>query len=89
MRQDLRQKLLRALAARTAEEVFLQRILDDLKGVIKGELLFDDLSRILYSTDASIFQVQPLGVVVPTDEETEIARQTRDLLLATDLETVR
>ena len=30
MRQDLRQKLLRALAARTAEEVFFQRILDDL-----------------------------------------------------------
>src|SRR5262249_2046309 len=36
---------------------------------MKGELLFDDLSRVLYSTDASIFQVQPLGVVVPRDEE--------------------
>src|SRR5439155_25339161 len=37
--------------------------------LIKGELLFDELSRSLYSTDASIFQVQPLGVVVPRDEE--------------------
>jgi FAD/FMN-containing dehydrogenase/Fe-S oxidoreductase len=46
-----------------------ERILDDLKGVLKGELLFDELSRALYSTDASIFQVEPLGVVVPQDEE--------------------
>jgi FAD/FMN-containing dehydrogenase/Fe-S oxidoreductase len=44
------------------------RIQDDLKGLVKGDLLFDELSRALYSTDASIFQVQPLGVVVPRDE---------------------
>lgn len=46
-----------------------QHIRDDLRGGIKGELLFDDLSRRLYSTDASIFQVLPAGVVVPRDEE--------------------
>ena len=46
-----------------------ERIRDDLKGIVKGELLFDDLSRMLYSTDASIFEVQPAGVVVPRDEE--------------------
>ena len=46
-----------------------ERICDDLRGIIKGELLFDDLSRALYSTDASIFQVQPLGVVMPRNEE--------------------
>src|SRR6202030_3629875 len=40
-----------------------------LKRLIKGELLFDDLSRALYSTDASIFQVKPLGIVVPRDED--------------------
>ena len=45
------------------------RIRDDLKGFFKGELLFDELARTLYSTDASIFQVQPLGVAVPRDEE--------------------
>ncbi len=45
------------------------RIRDDLKGFFKGELLFDDLSRALYSTDASIFQVMPLGVAVPRTEE--------------------
>jgi FAD/FMN-containing dehydrogenase/Fe-S oxidoreductase len=46
-----------------------RHIRDDLRGIIKGDLLFDELSRTLYSTDASIFQVQPLGVVVPRDEE--------------------
>ncbi|HMF11060.1 MAG TPA: FAD-binding oxidoreductase, partial [Gemmataceae bacterium] len=45
------------------------RICDDLRGIVRGDLLFDDLSRVLYSTDASIFQVQPLGVVVPRDEQ--------------------
>jgi FAD/FMN-containing dehydrogenase/Fe-S oxidoreductase len=46
-----------------------EHIREDLTGIIKGEVLFDDLSRVLYSTDASIFQVQPAGVVVPRDEE--------------------
>ncbi len=45
------------------------RIVDDLRGIVKGELLFDDLSRALYSTDASIFQITPAGVVVPRDED--------------------
>ena len=44
------------------------RLEDDLKGFFKGELLFDDLSRALYSTDASIFQIQPIGAVAPRDE---------------------
>jgi FAD/FMN-containing dehydrogenase/Fe-S oxidoreductase len=45
------------------------RVHDDLKGIVKGELLFDDLSRVLYSTDASMFEVRPLGVVLPRDED--------------------
>src|SRR5262245_60164935 len=32
---------------------------------IRGEVLFDAASRGRYSTDASIYQVQPIGVVVP------------------------
>ncbi|HYV37812.1 MAG TPA: FAD-binding protein, partial [Gemmataceae bacterium] len=44
------------------------RLSDDLKGLFQGELHFDSLTRALYSTDASIFQVQPLGVAVPRDE---------------------
>lgn len=50
------------------DEAQRDNIRDDLKGLLKGELLFDDISRALYSTDASIFQVRPLGVVVPRDE---------------------
>jgi len=46
-----------------------EQLAEDLKGVLKGELHFDDLARALYSTDASIFQVRPLGIVVPQDEE--------------------
>jgi FAD/FMN-containing dehydrogenase/Fe-S oxidoreductase len=52
----------------TVDEPQRQRIRDDLKGLLQGELLFDPLSRALYSTDASIFQVEPAGVVVPRDE---------------------
>jgi FAD/FMN-containing dehydrogenase/Fe-S oxidoreductase len=44
------------------------RIRDDLRGIVRGDLLFDELSRVLYSTDASIFQVEPAGIVAPRDE---------------------
>jgi FAD/FMN-containing dehydrogenase/Fe-S oxidoreductase len=53
----------------TVDQPRRERIRDDLRGIVRGELLFDDLSTNLYSTDASIFQVRPLGVVVPRDEE--------------------
>ncbi|MDP7668627.1 MAG: FAD-binding protein, partial [Rhodospirillales bacterium] len=32
---------------------------------IEGEVLFDAFSRGRYSTDASIYQIEPIGVVVP------------------------
>ena len=32
---------------------------------IKGEVLFDRFSRGRYSTDASIYQIEPIGVVIP------------------------
>src|SRR5437016_14247567 len=31
----------------------------------KGDIYFDRYSRLLYSTDASIYQIEPIGVVVP------------------------
>jgi FAD/FMN-containing dehydrogenase/Fe-S oxidoreductase len=34
---------------------------------IRGEVRFDALSRTLYSTDASIYEIVPVGVVVPRD----------------------
>lgn len=45
------------------------RIRDDLSGQLRGELLFDEVTRAAYSTDASAFQVRPAGVVVPRDED--------------------
>ena len=32
---------------------------------LQGEVLFDRFSRGRYSTDASIYQIEPIGVVVP------------------------
>ncbi len=40
-------------------------IANRLEGELEGELLFDSFSRGLYSTDASIYQIEPVGVVVP------------------------
>jgi len=39
-----------------------------LKREIEGDVLFDRFSRGRYSTDASIYQVDPVGVVIPKNE---------------------
>jgi FAD/FMN-containing dehydrogenase/Fe-S oxidoreductase len=39
-----------------------------LRRELRGEVLFDEGSRGRYSTDASIYQIKPLGVVIPADE---------------------
>ena len=44
-----------------------------LRREVKGAVLFDAASRGRYSTDASIYQVEPLGVVVPATEEDALA----------------
>jgi FAD/FMN-containing dehydrogenase/Fe-S oxidoreductase len=36
-----------------------------LAGVVEGDVLFDAASRGRYATDASIYQVEPIGVLVP------------------------
>jgi len=40
-----------------------------LRREIQGEVLFDAGSRGRYSTDASIYQIEPVGVVVPKSEQ--------------------
>jgi FAD/FMN-containing dehydrogenase/Fe-S oxidoreductase len=43
---------------------------------LEGEVLFDAASRGRYSTDASIYQIDPVGVVVPkTERDAQIALQ--------------
>ena len=48
-------------------------IAHELKNQISGEIRFDDMSRALWSTDASIYQIKPLGVVLPKSTEDVIA----------------
>ena len=44
-----------------------------LKREIRGAVLFDAASRGRYSTDASIYQIEPVGVVVPQTEDDALA----------------
>jgi len=44
---------------------------------ISGEVRFDEISRALYSTDASVYQIRPQGVVLPKTRE--------DILRAIDI----
>jgi len=41
----------------------------ELRRVVAGDVRFDAASRLLYSTDASMYQVEPVGVVVPRDRD--------------------
>jgi FAD/FMN-containing dehydrogenase/Fe-S oxidoreductase len=43
------------------------RIADDLRRLIRGEVRFGRHDRLLYATDASLYQVEPIGVVIPRD----------------------
>jgi len=58
---------------------------DDIENALKrrvsGEVRFDPFSRVLYSTDASIYQMEPVGVVIPRNVEDvlaviEVAKET-------------
>src|ERR671937_2935953 len=40
-----------------------------LKSRLNGEVRFDRASRLMYSTDASIYEIEPIGVVVPRTHE--------------------
>jgi FAD/FMN-containing dehydrogenase/Fe-S oxidoreductase len=51
--------------------------ISELNRHFRGEVLTDSASRILYSTDASIYQMMPLGVVIPQSQD--------DLICAVEL----
>src|SRR6202140_3063743 len=36
---------------------------------VRGEVRFDRASRLMYSTDASIYEIEPIGVVIPRTHE--------------------
>ena len=41
----------------------------ELARAVDGEVRFDKVSRALYSTDASVYQIEPIGVVIPRSPE--------------------
>jgi FAD/FMN-containing dehydrogenase/Fe-S oxidoreductase len=51
-----------------------------LRQSLDGEVRFDRISRALYSTDASVYQIQPLGVVLPrtVDDVVRVVELARD-----------
>src|SRR5262245_23234285 len=51
-----------------------------LEAAVDGEVRFDKVSRALYSTDASVYQIEPLGVVIPRSSEAVV----RAIVLAAD-----
>ena len=64
----------------------LRDLVHDLRRRVRGEVRFDAVSRALYSTDASIYEIEPLGVVLPRDADDvqaviEAARAARAPLL--------
>ena len=68
------------MAAPTKSPPISHRLAERLRRNIEGEVLFDAFSRGRYSTDASMYQIEPVGVVVPRTEDDvraalEIARE--------------
>jgi FAD/FMN-containing dehydrogenase/Fe-S oxidoreductase len=67
------------------DEFFSQKrqlLLEHLRKEVDGEVRFDPPSCKLYSTDASLYQIMPLGVVIPRSEQglltaVQIALETR------------
>ncbi len=45
----------------------------ELRKLVSGEVRFDAFSKVLYSTDASIYQMEPVGVVIPLDKDDVLA----------------
>jgi FAD/FMN-containing dehydrogenase/Fe-S oxidoreductase len=61
-----RANIIPAPVSAATDTVALRR---ELEGALEGEVRFDALSRALYSTDASVYQIQPAGVVIPKTRE--------------------
>ena len=45
-----------------------QRVKDDLRGIVGGDVLCDPITAQLYASDASIYQLTPLAVSAPNDQ---------------------
>lgn len=50
-----------------------RELVEDLNRRVDGEVRFDKMTRMLYSADASIYQIEPVGVVLPKNADDVIA----------------
>ena len=50
-----------------------QELESELRKRVSGEVRFDTFSKVLYSTDASIYQMEPVGVVIPKHKDDVLA----------------
>ena len=59
--------------ATSADTTLARDLAAELERRVSGEVRLDDFSRTLYSTDASIYQMKPVGVVTPRDADDVVA----------------
>ena len=59
--------------ATQAIEADTRELVEELRRGVAGEVRFDKMTRMLYSTDASIYQIEPVGVVLPKSADDVIA----------------
>lgn len=63
---SVRESIAQSVSAATVDASRLQ---STLAATIEGEVRFDPISQALYSTDASVYQILPLGVVIPKSRD--------------------
>ena len=57
----------------TSSQSDSQTLVEELKRHVTGEVRFDQMTRALYSTDASLYQIEPIGVVIPRAADDVVA----------------
>ncbi len=62
-------KTSRPQSADCSEVEKLEQLAAALQRRVDGDVRFDQYTKMLYSTDASVFQIMPLGVVLPRSED--------------------
>lgn len=72
---------LSVLQGMSKEESRLAALVRALRERVRGEVRFSRHDRMLYATDASMYQVEPMGVIIPadTDDALEAVRAASEL----------
>lgn len=58
---------------REAHRADVDLLADELRLALGGDVRFDQMNRMLYSTDASNYQIEPIGVVMPRHADDVVA----------------